>query len=65
MFTTENRMRLLGRLWLAVVAVSVICSMAVGARLSISALLLVLGIAPVALALLRAANGAHAVSSRA
>jgi hypothetical protein len=48
----EARMRLLGGLWLAVVAVTVVSSMALGAHMSTSALLLVLGVAPVAIGLI-------------
>ncbi|MBA3269109.1 MAG: hypothetical protein H0T71_01250 [Acidobacteria bacterium] len=42
----ESRMRLLPGLWLVVVAVTVTCSVAVGAPLPISALLLLAGVAP-------------------
>jgi len=68
----EARMRLLSGLWLAVVAVAVVSSMALGARLSTSALLLVLGVAPVAIGLLigvgvprpTVAEVLHAVNTR-
>ena len=48
----ESRTRLLGGLWLAVVAVTVVSSIALGARVATSALLLVLGVTPVAIGLI-------------
>jgi hypothetical protein len=52
MLNTASRVRVIGTLWFAAVAVIVASSVAVGANLSTSALLLLGGIVPAGVALL-------------